>query len=59
MHVEDDIQNLSPIIENRNSYPREDINSGDYHSMVLIYDGNLGDTVITLNTDTIRNNIPH
>ena len=57
MHFEYDILNLYYISHNRTDYPKEDINSGDASSMVLIYDMNLCDTTITDNTDLSSNNI--
>ena len=56
-NVEDDILNLYPIIQNRNDYPREYNNYGDYYRMVLLCDGNLRDTVIPDNTYLSRNSI--
>ena len=58
MHVEDDILNFSPIIHNRNNYPRKYNNCVDDSSMVILYDENLGDTIVAGNTYLSINNIP-
>ena len=55
MHVEDDIINVSPTINNINSYPRKENNYDDESSMVLLYDKHLGDTIIAGNTDLSGN----
>ena len=39
-----------PTRKNRNGYPRKENNCGDYSSMVLVYDENLGDIIISRNT---------
>ena len=49
MRVEDDILNLSSIINNRNAYPRKENNCVDDSNVVLIYDYHLGDTIIAGN----------
>ena len=38
IHVENVILNVSPIINNINSYPRKENNFGDDSSMVLLYE---------------------
>ena len=55
MHVEDDIIILSPIINNRNAYPRKENNCGDDYCMILIDDENLGRNIIDGNTDLSGN----
>ena len=55
VHVEDGILNVSPIIKNRNVYPRKENNCGDDYSMVLLYANHLGDTIIAGNTDLSGN----
>ena len=49
MHVEDDTINFYHIIQNRNKYPIEDINCGDYSSMVIPDDVHFSDTIIPKN----------
>ena len=58
INVEYDIINFSPIGQNINSYPKEDNNSGDDSSMVLMCESHVCDTIITDNTDLGSNNIP-
>ena len=58
MHFEGDIQNVSPIRQNRNAYPRKENNCGDVSSMVLLNSENLGNTIISVNIYLSRNNIP-
>ena len=58
MHIEDNIMFFSPTIYNINDYPQEEINFGDYSSMVFQDDGHLCDTIISDNTDLISNNVP-
>ena len=48
MHAEDDILDLSPIGQNRNSYHRKE-KCDDESSIVLLDDDYLGDTIITGN----------
>ena len=57
MHVEDDILNISPIINNRNAYPRGDKNGGDDSSMILLDDIHVDEAVTPKNTPPISNNI--
>ena len=54
-HVEDDMLNISPIINNRNFYPSKENNFGDDSSMVIIYDKHSGDTIISGNIDLSGN----
>ena len=55
--VEDNTLYFFPNRQNRDSYPREYKNCGDYYSMVIPDYGQLCDTVILDNTDIISNNI--
>ena len=57
IHVEGNILNLSPIIQNRNAYPRKENNCGDDYSMVLLDDEHLSDTITTGNIDLNGNGI--
>ena len=47
MHIEDDILNVSPIVQNINSYPSEYNNHGEESSMVLLYDQHLCETFLS------------
>ena len=57
IHVEYDTLNFCPTIYNRNAYPEEYNNVGYDSSMILIYYGNMGDTVIPENKYISSNNI--
>ena len=55
IHFENGILNISTIRKRRNDYPRKEYNSGDESIMVLLYDDNLGNNIISGNTDISRN----
>ena len=58
MYSEDGTFNLSTIIHNNNSYPREGNNGGYYSSAFLTDNRHLCDTVIPENTYLISNKTP-
>ena len=47
MNIEDDILNVSPIVQNINSYPSEYNKRGEEYSMVLLDDQHLCETVLS------------
>ena len=51
------ILNLSPIVHNINAYPRKDNSFGEDSSMILLYNGQSGDTIIAKNTYLSINNV--
>ena len=55
VHVEYDILNVYPIINNRNSYPRKENNFGNDSIIFILYDEHFGDTIIYGNTDISGN----
>ena len=57
IHVEYDIINFSPLIQNIDYYPREDNKYGDDFRMFIIDDGHLCDIVIAENIYIRRNKI--
>ena len=58
IHDDDDTLHLFPRIQNSNAYTKEENNCGDDSIMFLPYDGHMGDTVISENTDLSSNKIP-
>ena len=57
IHIDYGILNVSPIRNNINDYLMKEKNCCDCASMFLLYDGHLGDTIISGNTDLSRNDI--
>ena len=57
IHVQDGTINFSPIIQKINAYHKKENNGSDNSSMVLIYDNNLCDIIISVNIDLSGNRI--
>ena len=58
VHVEINILNLPPILQNRNAYPREENCCDEYSRMVPVDDEHSCDTIISYNTDGRINSVP-
>ena len=58
IHDEDDTVYLYPMGQSGKDYYKEENNLGDDYIMFLLDDDNLCDTIISDNTDFIRNKIP-